>query len=574
MKTILKYLRPYSGRMSVGLTIKVTGTLVELLLPLILSHIIENVVKDRSVTKILLWGAVMVLCAGCACICNIIANRMSSKVSRDFSESLRRDLFASTLRLTDAQTDSFTIPSLESRITTDTYNVHNFVGMMQRMGVRAPILLIGGIIITLIMDAYLALAMLAMLPLIFIVVYSISKKGVPLYTKVQKSVDRMIRVVREDIIGIRVIKALSKATAEHKRYRKVNSELVRNETRAGVIMGIVNPALTMFMNFGIIAVIALSASRVHRGLSSPSTVIAFMQYFTQISTAMMFVTRMFVMYTKCAASAGRISEVLNTEDDIPVYSTEEYPDRKGDCHIEFENVSFSYVGKKNDLEGISFRLGHGEKLGIIGATGSGKTTLIKLLMRFYDVDGGAVRINGRDVRTMTDSELYTIFGVAMQADFLYAETIEENILLGRDISREDVVWAAKIAQADGFISDFSDGYEHVLAQKGSNISGGQKQRLLISRAVAGRPDILILDDSSSALDYKTDAALRKALSTELSDTTVITVAQRVSSVMSCDKIIVLDEGRVIGMGTHDHLVETCPEYKEINDSQIGGAIVE
>ena len=560
--------------MSVGLTIKVTGTLVELLLPLILSHIIENVVKDRSVTKILIWGAVMVLCAGCACVCNIIANRMSSKVSRDFSESLRRDLFASTLRLSDAQTDAFTIPSLESRITTDTYNVHNFVGMMQRMGVRAPILLIGGIIITLIMDAYLALAMLAMLPLIFIVVYSISRKGVPLYTKVQNSVDRMIRVVREDIIGIRVIKALSKAAAEHKRYGKVNSELVRDETRAGIIMGVVNPALTMFMNFGIIAVIALSASRVHRGLSSPSTVIAFMQYFTQISTAMMFVTRMFVMYTKCAASAGRISEVLYTEDEIPVYGRDEYPDGDNDCHIEFDNVSFSYVGRKNDLESVSFRLGHGEKLGIIGATGSGKTTLIKLLMRFYDVDGGAVRINGRDVRTMSDAELYTIFGVAMQADFLYSETVEENILLGRDIPHEDVVWAAKIAQADSFISDFPDGYSHVLAQKGSNISGGQKQRLLISRAVAGRPDILILDDSSSALDYKTDAALRKALASELSDTTVITVAQRVSSVMSCDKIIVLDEGRIIGMGTHDELVETCPEYKEINDSQIGGAIVE
>lgn len=574
MKTILKYLRPYSGRMSIGLAIKVSGTLVELLLPLILSHIIENVVKERSITKILLWGGAMVLCAGCACICNIIANRMSSKVSRDFSESLRRDLFASTIRLSDAQTDRFTIPSLESRITTDTYNVHNFVGMMQRMGVRAPILLIGGIIITVIMDAYLALAMLAMLPLIFVVVYSISKKGVPLYTRVQKSVDRMIRVVREDIIGIRVIKALSKAEAEHKRYGKVNSELVRDETRAGVIMGIVNPSLTMFMNFGIIAVIALSASRVHNGLSSPSTVIAFMQYFTQISMAMMFVTRMFVMYTKCAASAGRIAEVLSTEDELPVHDSEEYPDRNEDCHIEFENVSFSYVHKKNDLEGISFRLGRGEKLGIIGATGSGKTTLIKLLMRFYDVDSGAVRINGRDVRTMTDSELYTIFGVAMQADFLYAETIEENILLGRDISHEDVVWAARIAQADGFITDFADGYGHVLAQKGSNISGGQKQRLLISRAVAGRPDILILDDSSSALDYKTDAALRRALAAELSDTTVITVAQRVSSVMSCDNIIVLDEGRIIGMGTHDHLVATCPEYKEINDSQIGGAIVE
>ncbi|MBR6807799.1 MAG: ABC transporter ATP-binding protein [Clostridia bacterium] len=574
MKTLLKYLRPYAKRMSVGFTVKVLGTVVELFLPLILTHILEVVVLKRSVSQILLWGGLMVTCALSACILNIIANRMASKVSRNFSENIRRDLFASTLRLSASQTDSFTVPSLESRITTDTYNVHNFVGMMQRMGVRAPILLIGGIGITLIIDTYLSLTMLAILPFIFLTVYFISGKGVPLYAKVQRSVDRMVRVVREDIQGIRVIKALSKTETEHRRFNDVNSSLVKDETKAGIIMGSVNPILTMLMNFGIVAVIALSASRVSVGKSSPATVIAFMQYFTQISMAMMTVTRMFVMYTKSAASANRIAEVLNTSSEIKTESCDEYPLRESDYHIEFNGLSFSYLGKQNDLEDINIRLKKGEKLGIIGSTGSGKSTLTKMLLRFYDPQKGEVLIDGRNVKTIPPDELYRKFGIAMQYDFLYADTIEENIKLGRPISHENVEKAARIAQAHEFISSFDDGYSHILSQKGTNISGGQKQRLLIARAIAAEPEILILDDSSSALDYKTDAMLRRALAEELSSTTVITVAQRVSSVMSCDVIVVLDKGKIIGIGTHDELLKTCLEYREISDSQVGGAIVE
>lgn len=574
MKLLLKYLRPYSKRMAVGFTIKVLGTVVELFLPLILTHILGVVVLRKSVPQILLWGALMVLCALSACVMNIIANRMAAKVSRNFSEHIRRDLFASTLRLSASQTDKFTIPSLESRITSDTYNVHNFVGMMQRMGVRAPILLIGGIGITLVIDTYLSLAMLAILPFIFITVYFISGKGVPLYTKVQKSVDKMVRVVREDVQGIRVIKALSKTETEHKRFNEVNSSLVKDETRAGVIMGTVNPVLTMLMNFGIVAVIALSANRVSVGRSTPETVIAFMQYFTQISMAMMTVTRMFVMYTKSAASAARISEVLETKSEIRTECEELYPIKDTENHIEVNNVSFSYLGKKNDIENINLKIKKGDRIGIIGATGSGKSTLIRMILRFYDVDEGEILINGRNVKTIPPEEFYSKFGVAMQYDFLYADTIEENIKLGREISLEDVERAAKIAQAHDFITAFPEGYGHILSQKGTNISGGQKQRLLIARAIAARPEILILDDSSSALDYKTDAMLRRALSDELSDTTVITVAQRVSSVMSCNTILVLDEGKIIGVGTHSELLESCTHYREINNSQVGGAFVE
>ncbi|MBQ3527009.1 MAG: ABC transporter ATP-binding protein [Clostridia bacterium] len=573
MRRVIGYLREFAGRMTVGFIIKTLGTIVELFLPLILSHILKNVI-GRSMKDILLWGALMIVCSAAACILNVVANRMAAKVSKCFAENLRRDLFIKTLRLSAAQTDSFTIPSLESRITSDTYNVHGFINMIQRLGVRAPILLIGGVGMTLIMDARLATVMIALLPLIFVTVFFIRMKGIPLYAKVQRSVDSMIRVVREDSQGIRVIKALSKSDYEHRRYDKVNCDLVHDETKAGVIMGCVNPIMTAFMNLGSVGVIALGAFLVSKDVSDPETVIAFMQYFTLISMAMMSVTRMFVMYTKCSASASRIAEVLESSEDLPVFEEDSLPNKDTDAHILFDSVSFSYSGKKNNVDNISFSVKQGGSLGVIGATGSGKSTLIKLLLRFYDTDEGAIYVNGKDIRTIDKKSFYAMFGTVLQHDFLYADTIIENIRFGRDVSDEDIRRVTKIAQADGFIENFEEGYDRVLSQHGTNISGGQKQRTLISRALAAKPPILILDDSSSALDYKTDAALRKALAENMRDTTIITVAQRVSSVKDCDTVIVMDEGRIIGMGTHEQLLETCPEYKEISDSQMGGAFVE
>ena len=572
MKTVLAYLIPFRRRMAVGFAIKVTGTLVELLLPYILSHILKNVVNSEDLNLILFWGGLMILCAGVACACNIIANRMAARVSRNFSERMRRELFARTMRLSAAQTDQFTIPSLESRITTDTYHVHNFIGMMQRMGVRAPILLIGGIAITLIMDSFLALVMIAILPFIFVTVYFISRKGVPLYAGVQKSVDRMVRVVREDTQGIRVIKALSKNEYENRRFDAHNAKLSHDECHAGTVMGIVNPVMTLLMNCGITAVVAISAARVANHTSDPETVIAFMQYFTLISMAMMSVSRIFVMYTKCAASARRIAEVINTPEDITVQAN--LPTCKTDAHIVFEHVSFSYTGSHRHLSDVHFSLPRGGSLGVIGATGSGKSTLVRLLLRFYDVSEGRILIDGRDIRSIPKDELCAMFGVALQNDFLYADTIEENLKFGRDLTREELDRATKIAQAHDFITAFSDGYEHQLSSKATNLSGGQKQRLLIARAIAANPGILILDDSSSALDYKTDANLRRALREEMADTTVITVAQRVSSVMQSDLILVLEEGAVIGCGTHDELMRDCEPYREISESQMGGAFVE
>ncbi len=571
MKRVFSYLKPLKARIAAGITIKMVGTVAELFIPFLLSYILEYVIVSNNVKKILFFGAVMTVCAFIACVGNITANRMASKTTMLFATQMRKVLFSKTLRLSARSTDRFTIPSLESRITTDTYNVQNFVTLIQRMGIRAPILLFGGTIITLGMDWKLALVMIATLPFIFIVVYSISRMGIPLYSKVQKSVDGMVRVVREDAQGIRVIKALSKVDYENQRYDRANKTLKENESRAAVIMGIVNPVMTLLMNIGIVAVIAVSAHFVTSGKSSATTVIAFMQYFTLISMAMMSLSRLFVMFTKCAASANRIAEVLDEESELKLTDGEtEDPS----THITFEEVSFSYFGKRNNVTDISFSLKRGEHLGIIGATGSGKSTILRLLMRFYDTNKGRILINGKDVRSYTPEDLSKMFGVVFQNDFLYADTIEENIRFGRDIPKEDIIKAAKIAQADDFITSFSEGYDHHVSTGGTNLSGGQRQRVLISRAVAGNPEILILDDSSSALDYKTDANLRKALSESLPDSTVISVAQRVSSVKNCDLILVIENGAIIGLGTHETLMKTCKEYKEISDSQMGGAFLD
>ena len=572
MKWVFTYIKPLRTRILKGISVKIVGTLAELFIPFLLSYILENVIETNNAVKILAFGGLMVVCAVVACLGNIIANRMAAKTTMMFSARMRKNLFSKTLYLSARSTDRFTIPSLESRITSDTYNVQNFVGMMQRMGIRAPILLLGGSIITLLMDSKLALVMIATLPLIFVVVYSISRMGVPLYSKVQQSVDGMVRVVREDAQGIRVIKALSKENYESARYDKANMTLRQNETRAGTIMGAVNPMMTLLMNIGIVAVIAVSAYFVSRNQSSATTVIAFMQYFTLISMAMMSLSRMFVMYTKCAASAKRIALVMEEENELALCDD----DGKGDpsAHISFENVSFSYLGKSNNLTDVSFSLKKGETLGIIGATGSGKSTILRLLMRLYDTNEGVVRIKGKDVRSYTREELTAMFGIVFQNDFLYAGTIEENIRFGREITGEDIEKAAKIAQAHDFITSFSDGYAYNISTGGTNLSGGQRQRVLISRAIAGNPEILILDDSSSALDYRTDANLRKAIAESLPDSTVITVAQRVSSVKNCDLILVIEEGAIIGCGKHEALMENCAEYKEISDSQMGGAFLD
>ena len=592
MKRLFAYLRPFMGRMSVGLTIKIAGTLVELALPYILGMILNEIIvsyadsgdTEGGLRSILIWGGVMAVCAVAALVFNIVANRMAAFVAKDVATAIRHDLFDATMRLSCAQADGFTVPSLESRLTSDTYNVHHMVGMMQRLGVRAPILLAGGLIVTLALDPILTLVMFSVMPLIVLTVYIVSKRGVPLFRDSQQAGDAMVRVVREDAQGIRVIKALSRKGYEQSRYETVNQGLMKTSLSAAANMAISNPLINLLLNVGLVAVMAVGAVRVNNGLCLPGTIISFIQYFTILSNALLSITRIFMMFTKGTASMNRICEVLDARGQDNTEAATEGSmtlPASADRYISFESVTFSYRGKVANARDVSFNLPKGGTLGIIGATGSGKTTLLSLLMRFYQVPvgSGTIRIGGRDIRTMSPAELRSRFGIAMQNDFLYAGTIEDNIRFGREISHDRVVRAATMAQAHEFISKLADGYDHKLTVKGTNLSGGQKQRLLIARALAGDPDILVLDDASSALDYKTDAALRQALREDAEArsealTTTVIVAQRVSSIKHADLILVMDQGAVIGCGTHEQLLESCAVYGEIAESQMGGAILE
>ena len=572
MRRFLSYLRPHAGLVILTLFFKITATLFELAIPFVLQHILNTVAPGNSLPEVLIWGGIMLLCAAAAWGGNIVGNRLACRVARNSARAIRHDLFEKTMVLSCSEVDRFSVPSLEARLTTDTYNVHQFIGMMLRLGVRCPVLLVGGLLFASLLDSVLTLILLGVMPLIFLTVYFVTSRGIRAYLRTQKSVDGMVRVAREDCQGIRVIKALSRTSYENERYDRVNRALVRDETSASLIMAVSNPVISFFVNLGMVGVILVGALRTDAGLSSPATIIAFMQFFAMISTAMIAITRIFVNSTKAAASMKRIGEVLDAVPDSPALPKEQYPDLvcEGPVpHVRFDRVSFSYVKDKEQIKNVSFSLYPGQTLGIIGSTGSGKTTLISLLMRLYDVDEGAIYIGGEDLRTMDAEAVHRRFGAAMQNDFLYSDTIYENIRFGRNLDESDVRCGAALAQADEYILAYPEGYEHPLAIKGQNVSGGQKQRILVARALAGRPEILILDDSSSALDYKTEADLRSAVRHMDDHPTTVIVAQRVSAIKDADLILVMENGEVIGSGKHADLMQNCDVYREIADSQMG-----
>lgn len=565
MKKILTYVNPYLPYIIFEFFIKFTGTIMDLFLPWFLSYIIDDVVPTKNVHSVYFYGGLMIICAAIAIIFNIIANRMSIKVSRDITKQIRHDLFEKISFLSSHQIDKFTIPSLISRLTSDTYNVHQMIDRIQRLGVRAPILLLGGIMVTLTLDPVLTLILIFILPLLALVVYFVSRKGVSLYTETQAATDKLVRKIQENMSGIRIIKALSKTDYETKKFDEVNNDVVKKDQKASILISITNPIMNLLLNTGLTLVIIVGAYRVNSGLTQPGKIIAFLSYFAIILNALMMVTRLFVLYSKGAASANRISEVFDSPEEMTIAQPELKP---SEYHIEFKNVYFSYNKVQNNLTSISFALKRSETLGIIGATGSGKSTIINLLLRFYDVDSGEILISGRDIKSIPSEILHTKFGVVFQNDFLFADTIRENIDFGRSIPDEKIEAATEYAQA-GFIKEKDGGLDLKLTVKGANLSGGQKQRLLIARALAANPEILVLDDSSSALDYLTDAALRKALHQNFNNTTTIIIAQRVSSIMNSEKIMMLDEGNIIGFGSHEELLLTCESYREIYNAQMG-----
>ncbi|MDO4754701.1 MAG: ABC transporter ATP-binding protein, partial [Bacillota bacterium] len=402
-----RYIKKEWKRISAGFVIKFIGTVTDLFIPWTLAYIINRVTPTGDIGSIVLLGSGMIAMAVAGLVLNIVANRNANYVSKQVTTSIRRDLFTSILYLTRNQTDTFTVPSLISRVTTDSYNVHAMVGMSQRLGVRAPILLLGGITVTLLTDTVLALILLALQPLIFLTVITISKKGLPLYAALQKQIDRIVLVMRENISGVRIIKALGKDEYERRRFHEVNGTLIQHEKKTAKLMAMTNPLITLYLNIGLALVVLAGAFRVRDGSSEIGTIIAFLSYFTMIINSMYAISRIFIISTKGMASYKRISEIINTDSNLKIL---DIPKEESAYHIEFRDVSFSYYKNKNNLTDISFRLKKGQTLGIIGPTGSGKTTIIRLLMRFYDVSTGKILINGRDVRSIPFDELYNMFG--------------------------------------------------------------------------------------------------------------------------------------------------------------------
>ena len=563
MKTF-RYLKGSIRLMSFGFLIKVIGTLMDLVIPLILAYIIDEVTE---VNKIIVLGLVMIGCSIIAMLFNVIANYFASLTARRFTRKMRHDLFVKINSLSMSQIDNLTTSSVMSRMSTDTYNIHQMVMIMQRMGVRAPILLIGGIVMTYFLDPTLTLILLATLPLITFVIMFFTFKGFPLFSKVQLRIDDMVRTMRENITGVRVIKALSKKDYEEERFEKVNKNVFDSDLKASKNMAKINPLINLFLNIGLVAVIFVGAFRVDSGIIKAGVIISFTTYFTIILNAMVSMTRIFMIYSKAFASSKRIEEIFNMETDLCVLDD---VDQKEGSFIEFNDVSFAYLHQKNVLENINIKLQKGDSLGIIGATGSGKSTLINLLMRFYDCDG-KIYIDGLNIKNYNLHELRKIYGVSFQNDAILNDTIKNNIVFGREY---DEAWFKKVCEiscVNSFAAGNSDGYDKMITARGTNLSGGQKQRILIARSIYSKPKVLILDDATSALDYKTDSYIRRRIKEEFPDITLIYVSSRVSSIMNFTKIIVLDNGRIVEEGRHEDLInKESGIYKDIYTIQIGG----
>ena len=566
MLQLKKYILPYLPIILLTTLIKLGGAVMELLIPDLMETMLDVKVAEGDLQGIYLYGGLMLLCAVLCLVLNIIANRMSAFSSGKITKAIRHDLFRRLGTLSAAQMDAMTVSSAESRLTSDTYNINQLLARLQRLGIRAPILLLGGTIMMLKMEPVLALVLIALLPVITLVVCFVTKTSVPLYTKQQFVLDKVVRVVQENITGIRVIKALSKSEYEKQRFHTVNDELTQVDQKAGIVTSVTNPASSLTLNIGLTLVVLIGAFRVDAGACKSGVIVAFLQYFVMILNGMMGVTRIFVMWSKGEASAKRVAQALSTPDDLTVIPAREpEPDAP---HIEFRDVSFSYTGIGKNVDHLSFRLEHGQTLGILGATGSGKTTILNLLLRLYDPQEGKILLDGQDIRSIPYETLRKKFGIVFQNDFLAAGTIGENIRFFRDLPQEAVSQAAHHAQAD-FIWAKEGQMDASVVMRGNNLSGGQKQRILIARALAGNPEILVLDDASSALDYRTDSLLRKALRQNYRDTTTVLVAQRISSLRHADLILVLSDSQVIGAGTHEQLMETCEEYRIIAQTQMG-----
>ncbi len=553
------------------MVIKFIGTFLELLIPYVLEYIIDVVAPTKSLKMVLVWGGVMIVLAILCRLFNKTANQRAVTSASKNIYRLRQDLFEKTIYLSSDVIDKITLPSLISRLTSDSYNILSFMQSSQTLGVRAPILLLGGFIVTFSMDRGMAMILAVMAPLIIAIVVFISRKGIPLYTTVQKKLDEVVRIMRENISGIRVIKALGKEKRESHHFEMADKDMEKSEIKAGFTMALPTSIVKVFMNIGLVLVVIIGAVRVSEGTMKPGVILAFLSYFQMIMMGVLTLNRFFLMMSKANASSMRIKDTMDSISSLSITEEESGNEKAKEGYIVFDDVSFSYNVSSNAVSHISFSLERGKTLGIIGGTGSGKSTIINLMMRFYDPQKGNIFVDGKNIKSYELPSLRRHFGVVFQNDFIFHDTISSNIKMGRNISDEDMKKAAENAMAAEFIERYEEGYEHYSAIHGAAFSGGQKQRLLISRALSGDSPVIVLDDSSSALDYRTDSMVRKNILSNHKSSSLVIVAERVSAVMNADEILVLHNGEIIGRGRHDHLMESCDEYRDIYQTQMGEA---
>lgn len=572
MKRYKKYITPYLGAFLMGPLMMLTEVAGEVALPKLMSLIINNGVAGRDTGYILKTGLLMAAVVVCMAVGGILGSYFAAKASINFTADLRRDVFKKVQQFSFANIDSFSTGSLVTRLTNDIQQVQNVLTMGLKMALRAPGMFVGALFMAFMMNGKLAAILLVVIPLLSLAIGLILKTAFPRFEAMQKKLDRLNSGIQESLTNVRVVKSFVREEFEIGKFVGLNQDLKDSGMRALKIVIATMPVMMLAMNVTTLAVVWYGGNLIIGGSMPVGDLTAFITYIVQILMSLMMLSMVFLQSSRARASLKRIAEVLDTVVDLNDDQAARKELRVEKGSVEFKDVSFGYGKDGSDrvLEHISFQAEPGQTIGIIGATGSGKTSLVQLIPRLYDVTEGAVLVDGVDVRDYSLKNLRNGVGMVLQKNVLFSGTIEENLRWGdEDASREEIVKAAVNAQADGFVTAFKNGYHTEIGQGGAGVSGGQKQRLCIARALLKKPKILILDDSTSAVDTATEAAIRESFKNELKDTTRIIIAQRISSVQDADRILVLDDGKIIGSGTHEELLRTCRAYEEIYATQIG-----
>lgn len=574
MRKLLRYLRGYVRETILAPLFKMLEASFELIVPLVTAQIIDVGIRQQNAPFVWKMGGVMVALGAVGLACSLTAQYYAAKAAMGFSTALRRELFAHINGLSYRELDEIGTPTLITRITSDVNQAQTGVNLVLRLFLRSPFIVVGALVMSFTIDVPVALIFLVAVPLISLVIYLIMRWTVPIYRNVQKMLDGISRLTRENFVGARVVRAFGRQEEEISDFAQANGEFTQVQMAAGKISALLNPVTYVIMNLAIVAILWVGGRQVDAGRLTQGEVTALVNYMTQILLALLALANLIVAVTKATASGARLSEVFAITASLQDEAGQEIPSDFTSSRVTFRDVCFSYAHSSSPaLEGITFSAEKGQVIGIIGGTGSGKSTLVNLIPRFYDADSGAVEVDGHPVKDYPLQQLRRKIGVVPQRAVLFRGTIRENMRWGKEDASEEEIWRAlDVAQAREFVKKKEEKLETMVTQGGKNLSGGQRQRLTIARALARKPEILILDDSASALDYATDAALRHALR-EYSrengrDATVFLVSQRAASIKQADKILVLDEGRLAGVGTHRELLENCPVYKEICLSQL------